>query len=236
MLEIWATALSPDRVHLVTVPPSGGDPGTLTARFGSLVGFDPAALDQPPKWNNETVGVAGIEVIRQLNTRLGGRLNQIQYDMLVKRTIVRMLASRDDTVRFGLPDADLPWIAERSEQWIKEIEERGYDVVGDLDDLRPRASGGRHPSDVSQAELLEASLDALAMLAEDYSQKWWMRRRRKLEAVEEEQSLGSKRRALVYKTQLRAAHVADHNAFAAKLMGVVLKSRDRAVQRARKDQ
>lgn len=99
VLRIWATAHSADRIHLVTVPPAGGDPGTLTARFASVVGFDPAILDEPPKWNNETVGVAGIEVIRQLNIRLDGRLNQIQYDLLVKRTLVRMLASRAEKVR-----------------------------------------------------------------------------------------------------------------------------------------
>lgn len=109
-------------------------------------------------------------------------------------------------------------------------------MVGDVDDLRIRSSpGSRRPDEVGDDELLEASLDALAMLAEDYSQKWWVRRRRKLDQVEQEQSLASTRRALVYKAQLRASHLADRNVYAARLMGVVLKSRDRAVQRA-KDQ
>ena len=65
--------------HLVTVP-QDGPPERLLERFAATVGFDPSKLLNEPAWNNESVGVSGIEVIRRVNERLAGRLNQRQYD------------------------------------------------------------------------------------------------------------------------------------------------------------
>lgn len=236
ILQTWEAVVAADRMHVVTVPPSGSDPGLLTERFASVVGFDPALLTEEPHWNNETVGVAGIEVVRRLNQRLGGRLNQPQYDMLVKRTIVQMLATRTETVRFGIPADDMDWVMAKSQEWIDTIGARGYHVVGDLEDLRPRPprTAVRRPDEVSESELLEASLDALAMLSEDWAEKWWVRRNRRLTKIEERQNLSSRTRAAVYKSQSKAADLADRNAYAARLMGVVLKGRERAVERANK--
>ncbi len=230
----WESAVPAERVHVVTVPRSGSTPDELLARFASVVGFDPAALTEEPRWNNETVGVAATEVIRRVNERLGGRLNQREHDKIMKMTIVQMLARRSEPVRFTLPDEEIPWITERADACITELTARGYDVVGDLDELRPvRRDGGRRPDDATDAELLDAALDALALLAEDYATSWWRRKRRSVEDVDEAKNVSSRARRMVFASQRKAAQLADRNPVAAKAMGAVLKRRERARAKAR---
>ncbi|MGH3446135.1 MAG: hypothetical protein ACRDQA_29130 [Nocardioidaceae bacterium] len=233
--ETWEAVVPAERIHVLTVPPSGTSPAELLGRFASVVGFNARKLTEEPVWSNETVGVAGTEVIRRVNARLEGRLNQRQYDRVIKMTVVKLLADRTDPARFTLPGAEVGWVSERAEQLIDALRERGYPVEGDLDELRPRVrDGGRCPDDATDDELLEAALDALAMLSEKYATTWW--RRRKLGPRESEGGsgdLGSKARAAVFRSQRKAAEVADRQPAAAKALGMVLKARDRATARAR---
>ncbi len=222
----WASAVPAERLHVVTVPRSGSAPDELLGRFASVVGFDPSALTEQPKWNNETVGVAATEVIRRVNERLGGRLNQREHDKIIKMTVVQMLAKRSEPVRFTMPDEELGWVTERADACIAELSARGYPVVGDLDELRPvRREGGRRPDDATDDELLEAALDALAMLAEDYATSWWETKRSSVEGVPEAKDVRSRARRLVFQGQRKAATLADKNPIAAKAMGAVLRRR-----------
>lgn len=223
-----------ERIHVVTVPPSGSSPDELMRRFSSVVGFDPAKLTNEPRWNNESVGVAGTEVIRRVNERLGGRLNQREHDKVMKLTVVPMLARTTEPVRFALPQDDQPWVEELAVHAITTLGQAGYDVVGDLEDLRPRfREGSRRPDDATDAELLESALDALALLSEEYAKKWWRGKRASVEGIDEGGDVASKARGLVFRGQRRAAQLADNNRVAAKAMGLVLRRRERARARAR---
>jgi hypothetical protein len=230
----WETAVPAERLHVITVPRSGASPDELLARFASVVGFAPKALTAEPRWNNETVGVAATEVIRQVNQRLGGRLNQHEHDMIIKMTVVQLLAQRSESVRFSVPEDELGWIGDRAEHSIKELAERGYAIVGDLDELRPvHRDGSRRPDDATESELLDAALDALAVLAEDYATAWWEAKKSSVEGVKEAGDVRSRTRRLVFEGQRRAATLADSNPVAAKAMGAVLRRRERARERAR---
>ena len=52
------------------------------------MGFDRATLTEQPVLSNEAVGAAPTEVLRRMNERIAGRLNQRQYDHLVRHTLV----------------------------------------------------------------------------------------------------------------------------------------------------
>jgi hypothetical protein len=232
--ELWESVVPAERLHIVTVPVSGSAPDLLQERFLSILGIDPGALTEEPVWNNETVGVAATEVIRRMNESLDGRLNQRQYDKVVKTTLVPLLARHTDPVRFSLPAEELGWVSERAEQTIAALQARGYSVVGDLDDLRPRArDNSRRPDDASEAELLDASLDALALLAEAHGTAWWAQKRPDAEGAGTRESLASRTRAAVFRSQRKAGEIADTNPVAARAMGLVLRTRDRARLRAR---
>ena len=229
--EAWEAAVPAGRLHVVTVPQPPAPPGPLVERFGSVVGFDPALFTAEPGWNNELVGVAGTEVIRRLNERMEGRLKQRQYDHAIKANLVPMLAKRTEPVRFSLPDEELPWVNERADETIRLLRSRGYPVVGDLEDLRPQARSGRRPDDADTSELLEASLDALAMLTERFATVWWSRKPADEVADDREEDLGSKARAAVFRSQRRAAEIADANPAAEKVMSGFLGIRDRLRRR-----
>jgi hypothetical protein len=232
--ETWEGVVGADHMTVVTVPKPGASADELLGRFCATVGIDPAGLTEDAKWTNETVGVAATEVIRRVNERLEGRLNKHQHDKVVKLTIVQMLARRTEPARFALPPEELDWISARADETIAALKDHGYRVVGDLDELRPsHREGSRRPDDATESELLDASLDALALLSEEYARLWWARRRTAVEGVEQQGGLGSRARAAVFKGQQRAADLADRNPLAAMAVGVVLKARDRARARAR---
>jgi len=233
--ETWETAVSTDRVHVVTVPRTGSSPDDLLRRVASVVGFDPVLLTERAAWSNETVGVAATEVLRRVNERLAGRLNQREHDHAIKNTLVPMLAERTEPVRFTLPEEEVAWVSARADEMISAVIEHGYPVVGDIEDLRVTVKpGGRRPDDPSEGELLAASLDALAMLSEKYATTWWARRKAVIEADPPKPNIASKARGAVFRGQRRAAELADRNPLAARAVGAVLKGRDRARVRTRR--
>jgi hypothetical protein len=226
----WETAVPASRIHIVTVPQSPAPPEVLGERFSSVVGFDPAKFTAQPRWNNELVGVAGTEVIRRVNERMGNRLNQRQYDHAIKANVVPMLAKRTEPVRFTLPEEEFGWVSERADGMIATLRDRGYPVVGDLADLRPQLRPGRRPDDATETELLDASLDALAMLTERFATVWWSRKPAD-DAGDREEDLGSKARAFVFRGQRKAADFADSKPALDKVLGAVLGLRDRLSRR-----
>jgi hypothetical protein len=234
ILETWESAVPVERIHVVTVPRPGSSPDLLMDRIGSVVGFNASRLNEPAPWANETVGVAGTEVIRRLNDRLG-ELNQRQYDRVMKLTVARLLAARGEPVRFSLPEEDYPWVRDRGDQMIKAIQARGYDVVGDIAELESEPTSGRRPDDPTDAELLETALTALAGLSEKYATVWWARK-------EPDEELGAAStakassgvRALVFRGQRAAADLADRNRVAGHALGVYLKTRAKTRHRARR--
>jgi hypothetical protein len=234
ILETWESVVPKQRIHVVTVPPSGSSPDMLMDRIGSVVGFNAARLNEPAPWANETVGVAGTEVIRRLNDRLSG-LNQRQYDRAMKLTVVRLLAERSEPVRFSLPEEDYSWVRDRGDQMTKAIQASGYDIVGDIAELESKPTGGRRPDDPSDAELLEAGLTALAGLSERFATVWWARKEPDEEVGAASTAKASSGvRALVFRSQRAAAGLADRNRFAGRAMEVYLRARAKTRQRSRR--
>ena len=105
-------------------------------------------------------------------------------------------------------------------------------MVGDLEELRPGSGGGRRPDDATDEELLDAALDALALLSEEYAKTWWAATKASVEGVPEAADSGSRARRWVFRAQRKAADLADRNRLAAATLGLVLKWRDRARRRA----
>ncbi len=166
----WDKEVPPERLHLVTVPPSGSPPDLLLTRFGSVFGVEADELGERPAWTNETVGAAASEILRRLNERLGRRLNQRQYDKVVKTTLTRLLAEHTPRDKVSVPAHEREWVTSRAAEMVAAVRLRGYRVVGDLEELTPRfPEGAREPDDAPQDELVETSLVALSLLCEQYS-------------------------------------------------------------------
>ncbi|UYM05942.1 hypothetical protein [Solicola gregarius] len=165
--ERWGALTSPERVHIVTVPPSTADPDVLRTRMLTAMGIEPAWVPTPPQRGNTRLGAAEARVLRGINTRVRpDAVDAGAYAEFVRDRLVRAMAERaDDPIRIRLDPAEYDWVAEISRRWIDDVRARGYDIVGDLDELRPvRYDDWTDPDAVEPAVELAAAnnvIDAL---------------------------------------------------------------------------
>lgn len=165
VLDRWGGGLEPDHVHVVTVPPSGSDPRILWDRFAHVVGIDSSRFGPTSKEVNETLGVAEIELLRRVNVALDGRIPHPAYGRTVHATYVKeILAGSPTAIRPAAPESTWPLLDEIAEQWIEAVKMRGYDVSGDLADLRPAHRPGATPDSASSEQLADAAIRATAEL------------------------------------------------------------------------
>lgn len=163
ILERWGAVLPPERIHLVTVPPRGGAPELLWQRFVAAFGLTGIELDLGTDRSNPSLGAPETALIRRINQAANQELPPRHYRPLVRELLAhRTLSARADSPRLGLPPELEEWVAAVQESWIDAIRERGYDVIGDLADLRGSAEGEWSDPDVpDEAGVADAAVDAL---------------------------------------------------------------------------
>ncbi|MDZ5621224.1 hypothetical protein [Nocardioides bizhenqiangii] len=169
-LERWSATLPPERVHLVTVPQPGAPRDLLLRRFCSVVQIDPDALDLGAAFSNQSLGVVQAELLRRLKPHLSTPLDDAPERHRWLRGYFAhevLLAQSGD--RFTLRPEQAAVLAERARSAIESIRSAGYDVVGDLEELAPAPLDPdlRHPSDVSDGEVLESALVAIERMLTD---------------------------------------------------------------------
>lgn len=169
-LLAWAAGIPAERVHVVTVPPSGAPPTLLWERFASALGIDPASCDTDVPRTNESLGVAESAFLRRFNT-VATEIDWDAYRAHVKHFLApNVLAQRDDSIRLDIRPDEIDPLAARARELVETIESHGFDVVGDLGDLAAPESAGRAPDrdqatdEVADDELLAVAFDAVAGL------------------------------------------------------------------------
>ncbi|MCL8026791.1 hypothetical protein [Nocardioides bruguierae] len=167
ILDRWVGDLPPERVHLITVPPSGADRDLLWQRFSSAFGLDGIELDLEADRANASLGVPEAALVRRINTAATGVVPPADYRPLVRELLAhRTLSARSGSPRLALPPDVHPWAVEVSEQWSDEVRRRGYDVVGDLADLHPGPPPTRwaDPDSPRESQVADAAVDAITAL------------------------------------------------------------------------
>jgi hypothetical protein len=174
VLDRWAAGVPAARVHVVTAPPTGADPGELWNRFGEAVGFDAAGFDLPTsrRRSNESLGVVQVAALRRVNEALDGRIPQPDYGRVVKRQFSQRLLVRQSSARPVCPPDLATELRRLAETVNAAVRDRGYAVHGDLADLVPTlpAADAPHPDDVSEQDQVEALAAAVAELLVDRKQ------------------------------------------------------------------
>ncbi|QZY29245.1 hypothetical protein [Nocardioides coralli] len=167
ILDRWAGDLPPERVHLVTVPPVGGRRELLWERFSSTFGLSGLELDVEAERANPSLGAAETTLVRRINVKANKIVPPSAYRPLVRELLAHQtLSHRTGSPRLTLPPADHAWVAERQAEWTRLVRERGYDVVGDLDDLvgPPPVVEWADPDQPDEALVADAGVDAVAAL------------------------------------------------------------------------
>lgn len=169
----WADFVPASRMHLVTVPPAGSSPTLLWERLCQVIGIAADGYQTSVPRTNVSLGLAEAELVRRINVELDARLGWPDYAATVKFWFAEQLLSRRrDSTRARVPDRLRPWFDEASAAMVAGVRERGYDVVGDLDDLRPAYGPPGAAARVEPAEVVDAAAHALAeLLAERAEQR-----------------------------------------------------------------
>jgi hypothetical protein len=187
VVERWGSGLPRDRVHVVTVPPPGARGEELWARFSGLVGIDDRGFDPAGARSNSSLRAEQAELLRRLNTRLGGRLPLPgPYPEMVKEVLAhRILADRDGT-RFGVVGDDLAYARKRSMEMVARLRDLHIDVVGDLAELVPelRERGVSGDAVVPPERVLDEAVEALAEVLDRLSAERTRRQRLRVELDE----------------------------------------------------
>ncbi|HEY0905102.1 MAG TPA: hypothetical protein VGE14_14540 [Marmoricola sp.] len=229
ILDRWGSALPKDRVHLVTVPPPDAPADLLWRRFAQVLGLDPDQLVRDDVRRNASLGVAEAAVVRRLNESVAEIVPNHHYRALVREALVHQNLSRDRrSARLSVPPDVWKWAEQLSRRWVAELALRGYDVVGDLDDLLPRpALPWVDPDQVGPEELSEATLRALTAMTREGARL----RDREVELQRDIEELIEKLDAAhstrIYKAKERLVARADDSALAARGLAVYRRLRGR---------
>lgn len=161
--------LSVEQVTLVTVPPSGGDPDELWSRFCRACDLDFSAT-KPGEVSHESLGAASAEIMRLLNSSaLVEELGVADYKKTINHALSRHSLSprRGEERGLAFPERHRAWAEEQAGRIVRNLEQTGIEVIGDLEDLRPRPSSRPYvdPDKLPADELLDAALGGLAGMA-----------------------------------------------------------------------
>ena len=172
MLAIWTDVLDPERIHLVTLPPSGAPAGELWSRFASVLGIDPHRYDASGG-ANESLGLESTELMRRVNvlSKQHG-MSWPVYDARLKRGLAKRGLSRRKGLETSvtIPVDHHDWLMSRSREQVAAIRSSGARVTGDLEDLTPTLRPpGTQPEDISPEALLESALAGLVFAAADHA-------------------------------------------------------------------
>lgn len=166
----WAPDLPPERVHLVTVPPSGSEPDLLWRRFAETFGLAGLDLEIGTERVNPSLGVPETALIRRINRAANQVVPPADYRPLVRELLAHQtLAQRTSSPRLALPPDVHDWADDLAQAWVTELRERGYHVVGDLDELLvgPQAAYA-DPDRPRERQVSAAAVDAIrALLVEN---------------------------------------------------------------------
>ena len=169
IVDRWGARASPSQVHIVTVPIGSSDPGLLWSRFSSVLGIDPAAYDAQVPRKNVSLGVVETELLRRVHAVRDGRFTDAQRHYWTRRILAGELLGQRRGAPILLPEAEVrPWLEERSRQIVAAVRERGYHVVGDLDELAwgDPPTGARAVESVTPEEIAEATAWTISRLQE----------------------------------------------------------------------
>jgi hypothetical protein len=165
--RIWSRHVPPERIHVITMAPRGAGTSLLWQRFAALLGVDPGCADISRARPNASLGLAEIEFLRRLNTELPAEVPDWFYMWNVKEAVAHQaLAARPAGGRLVLPADRDAWAKEQAETLIAGLLDSGYDLAGDLDELRPRQVTGpvATPEGQPAGQLLDAAVQAAAAL------------------------------------------------------------------------
>lgn len=168
VLERWATAVPPERTHVLVLDP-GAPREDVWHRFAGIVGFDPEGIDLSGSFPNTSMGVAEAETLRRINGSLSGFHKAFDRGVYIRTFLAdeRLVPRRGE--RFWPEPDQVEDCRRRGDAAIDHLSSAPYDVVGSLDHLRVPAEleQRRSTGSVTDAEVAEVAVDLAATMLGD---------------------------------------------------------------------
>lgn len=166
VLERWSEHVPFERMHVVTVPGAGSDARSLVERYAALLGLDPETLDVEVARANVSLGWAQAEVLRLVRERVPRALVTKQDYLPVGKG---WLGAQHLAPQHGapprMPSTLRGWCEDEAAATIAWLAERPIEVVGDPEDLSPKAGDFVDDFTLDAGAIAEAALAALASIA-----------------------------------------------------------------------
>jgi len=185
VLDRWSAVVPSERIHVVTVPPSGAPPTLLLERYCEVLGVDPGPLAEHTPRGNPSLGRVEAELLRRVNASLPRERRRRQvYGTVGKRYFSQDVLGDLRSERTRVPRRLEPWCVQQAERVVAKVAAGGYDVHGDLDDLRPRPeSFGADEGQVDDTEVAEVAVAAIATMLDRRMARLARRQRRRRRAA-----------------------------------------------------
>ncbi|HWU32129.1 MAG TPA: hypothetical protein VN108_04600, partial [Marmoricola sp.] len=118
-----------------------------------------------------SMGIAETELLRRFNKSFAADIPEPIYHEVIRENVVRAeLGPHRKSASLRLPAQEFDWVRERSLEWVEAVEQAGYPVIGDLQELVPVASADPFdPDDVDEALVLDAAIRALSGAVKAYA-------------------------------------------------------------------
>ncbi len=135
----------------------------------TLLGIDPTRCDASGSEANESLGVVEVELLRRVNADLEGFRRPVDRGVWIRGYLAQgKLVPRKGEKFWPSPDR-VEELRARGDRAVDAIVAGGYDVIGDVEDLRTPSDvpPRRHPDSVTDAELVEAASATIAAMLTD---------------------------------------------------------------------
>lgn len=237
ILDRWGGALPPERVHVLTVPRPGAPRDLLWRRFAEVLGIDPEAYDPTDRRVNPSLGVPETALVRRINERVNnGVLANEDYRQLVRELLAhRTLSARTGSARLALPPDVRAWASDLCDTWVEVLAGRGYDVVGDLADLRPGPPELDppfvDPDEPDEQQVADAATESIVVLLREAARLQAVEHRLREDAHAVQREL-DRSRGLWFRVKRKLVHLADSHPAAALALSAYRRVRGRSSRSA----
>jgi hypothetical protein len=169
VLHRWGSVVPHDRVHVLTLPPPSEPRETLWLRFAALLGVDPSSCTSPGSGRNESLGVVEVELLRRVNADLVGFSSAPDRGNWIRGYLAQGKLVPRGGEKFWPSPERVAVLCERGARIADAVAAADYDVIGDVEALRPpgQVPPRRHPESVTDAEIASAATAVIASMMHD---------------------------------------------------------------------
>ena len=216
VLARWGDGLPVDRVHVVSVPQPGAPRDLLWQRFAAVLGVRPDSLPAGTHRENASLGVAETALVRRLNERLNEVVPNERYRQFVREHLVHQTLSREQvSARLSVPPEVFAWAQDLGKEWVATLADRGYDVIGDLDDLLPgEPPPWVDPDRPDEAQVAEAGVRGLDAMTRAVARLRDVEIELHQEIADRDREIADYHATVGFRTRSKLVHGAQDNALA----------------------